>query len=117
VRVEVPLYGLAPQHTYREAYPLVHAVWRELTRETVPGGVALAGDSAGGGLALGLAQELIADAGARSPDRLVLLSPWLDLTLGNPRIADYARSDPWLARPGLVEVGRAWAGTTRPSPG
>ena len=30
VRVEVPHYGLAPEHTYREAYPFVEAVYREL---------------------------------------------------------------------------------------
>lgn len=30
VRVEVPLYGLTPQHTYREAYPLVIEVYRQL---------------------------------------------------------------------------------------
>lgn len=115
VRVEVPLYGLAPQHTYREAYPFVRAVWRELAAEVPPGGVALAGDSAGGGLALGVAQDLLADDGARLPDRLVLLSPWLDLTLRNPRIAEYERSDPWLARPGLLEAGRAWAGVDDPT--
>jgi acetyl esterase/lipase len=115
VRVEVPLYGLAPQHTHREAYPFLHAVWRELAAEAPPGGVALAGDSAGGGLALGLAQDLLAADGARSPDRLVLLSPWLDLTLGNPRIAEYERRDPWLARPGLVAAGLAWAGGDDPT--
>lgn len=114
VRVEVPLYGLAPQHTHREAYPFVHAVWRELAGAAPAGGLALAGDSAGGGLALGLAQELVAGAGI-VPDRLVLLSPWLDLTLGNPRIAEYERRDPWLARPGLVEAGRAWAGGEDPT--
>ncbi len=121
VRIEVPLYGLAPQHTYREAYPFVAAVWRELARESPPGGLVLAGDSAGGGLALGLAQELVAE-GATVPDRLVLLSPWLDLTLGHPQLPEYERRDPWLARPGLVEAGRAWAGgddprTARLSPG
>ena len=114
VHVEVPLYGLAPQHTYREAYPFVHAVYRELVREEPPGGVVLVGDSAGGGLALGLAQDLLAD-GERRPDRLVLLSPWLDLTLGHPLIPVYERYDPWLARPGLVEAGLAWAGGDDPT--
>ena len=114
VRVEVPLYGLAPQHTYRDAYPFVSAVHRELAREAPPGGLVLVGDSAGGGLALGLAQELLA-AGERGPDRLVLLSPWLDLTLGHPQLPEYERRDPWLARPGLVEAGRAWAGGDDPT--
>ncbi len=114
VRVEVPLYGLAPQHTYREAYPFVHAVYRELVREEPSRGVVLVGDSAGGGLALGLAQDLLADGGP-GPARLVLLSPWLDLTLGHPEIPVYERYDPWLARPGLVEAGRSWAGGDDPT--
>ena len=33
VRVEVPHYGLAPQHTHRQAYPFVTAVYRELLRQ------------------------------------------------------------------------------------
>jgi acetyl esterase/lipase len=108
VRVEVPLYGLAPQHTHRVAYPFLHAVHAELAEETPPGGLALVGDSAGGGLALGLAQDLVAGGGP-APDRLVLISPWLDLTLSHPRLPEYERVDPWLARPGLVVAGLAWA--------
>ena len=111
VRVEVPLYGLAPPHTYREAYPFLHRVWAELAEESggdAAGDLVLAGDSAGGGLALGLAQELVAD-GTRPPSRLVLLSPWLDLTLSHPRMAEFEAVDPWLARPGLLEAARVWA--------
>jgi monoterpene epsilon-lactone hydrolase len=106
VRVEVPLYGLAPQHSSRDAYPFVREVWTALAAQD--GEVVLAGDSAGGALALGLAQQLVSDGGPL-PDRLVLLSPWLDLTLSSPAIAEYERRDPWLARPGLVEAGLAWA--------
>ncbi len=108
VRVEVPLYGLAPQHSYREAYPFVREVWRQLCKEEPECALVLAGDSAGGGLALGVAQELLAD-GDRVADRLVLLAPWLDLTLGNPAMAEYQRRDPWLVRRGLVEAARVWA--------
>ena len=114
VRVEVPLYGLAPPHTHRDAYPFLREVWAGLVDEVPSGGPVLAGDSAGGGLALGLAQELVA-GGAPLPARLVLLSPWLDLTLGNPEMAEYERRDPWLAKAGLVEAGRAWAGGDDPT--
>jgi acetyl esterase/lipase len=110
----VPLYGLAPPHTHRDAYPFVREIWTELAAEAPPGGMVLAGDSAGGGLALGLAQQLVADGGP-VPDRLVLLSPWLDLTLSSPRLAEYERRDPWLARPGLVEAGAVWAGGDDPT--
>jgi epsilon-lactone hydrolase len=112
VRVEVPLYGLAPQHTYRDAYPFVHEVYRQLAAEDPPRGIALVGDSAGGGLALGLAQELAGDGALR---RLVLLSPWLDLTLSHPQLDEVGRRDPWLAQPGLREAGAAWAGGDDPT--
>lgn len=109
VRVEVPSYGLAPQHTYRQAYPFLTAVYRQLLADVDPGAVTLAGDSAGGGLALGFAQALTA-AGLPQPRRMILIAPWLDLTLSNPAAAEAERRDPWLSRIGLVEAGRVWAG-------
>ncbi|MEH0416177.1 alpha/beta hydrolase [Streptomyces sp. B21-083] len=114
VRVEVPLYGLAPQHTYREAYPLVSEVYRQLLEQLPAAAVTLAGDSAGAGLALGVAQELPA-AGLPQPRRIVLISPWLDLTLGQPAVQAVAPHDPWLSPAGLVEMGHAWAGGDDPS--
>ncbi|MDT0278286.1 alpha/beta hydrolase [Blastococcus goldschmidtiae] len=108
VRVEVPLYGLAPQHTYREAYPFVTEVYRELLAEVDAAAVTVAGDSAGGGLALGFAQTLAA-ASLPQPRKLVLLSPWLDLTLSHPDLPALERRDPWLNIDGTVEAGKAWA--------
>ncbi len=112
VRVEVPIYGLAPRHTHREAYPFVTAVYRELLEDVDASSVTLAGDSAGGGLALGLAQTL-GEAGLPQPRRLVLLSPWLDLILSNPDLATVG--DPWLSTVGLVEAGKAWAAGDDPT--
>lgn len=64
----------------------------------------LAGDSAGGGLALGVARVLV-DEGA-DVDRLVLIAPWVDATLTNPDIDRV--DDPWLSTPGAREVARVW---------
>ncbi len=114
VRVEVPSYGLAPQHTYRQAYPFLTAVYRRLLADVDPSVVTLAGDSAGGGLALGFAQTLGA-AGLPQPGRIVLIAPWLDLTLGDPAVVEAERHDPWLSRTGLIEVGRVWAGGDDPT--
>lgn len=50
--VHVPRYGLAPEHTALEALALLRALLAEL-----PGPVHLAGDSAGGGLALATALD------------------------------------------------------------
>ena len=107
VRVEVPNYGLAPQYTYREAYPLIAAVYRELLAEVDAATVTLVGDSAGGGLALGFAQTL---AEQDQPRQLVLLSPWLDLTISNPDVPAVEARDPWLSSLGLHEAADAWAG-------
>ena len=66
----------------------------------------IAGDSAGGGLALGLA-ETLADAGLPQPERIVLLSPWLDLTLSHPDLPAVEAHDPWLSSVGLRVAGEA----------
>jgi monoterpene epsilon-lactone hydrolase len=114
VRVEVPLYGLAPQHTYREAYPFVTEVYRDLLADVDASAVTIAGDSAGGGLALGFAQTLAAE-GLPQPRRLVLLSPWLDLTLSHPDLPALEPRDPWLNIGGTVEAGKVWAGGDDPT--
>jgi epsilon-lactone hydrolase len=114
VRVEVPSYGLAPQHTYRDAFPFVTAVYRDLVAEVGADAVTVAGDSAGGGLALGLARTLD-EAGLPQPRRLILIAPWLDLTMSNPDIPRVEARDPWLSRAGLHEAASAWAGGDDPT--
>ncbi|MCW2579539.1 MAG: Esterase/lipase [Blastococcus sp.] len=114
VRVEVPSYGLAPQHTHREAYPFLTAVYRELLADHDASAITLVGDSAGGGLALGLAQTL-EDAELPQPRRIVLISPWLDLTLSHPDLPAVQERDPWLTIGGLILAGEAWAGGDDPT--
>ncbi|MBF6184639.1 MULTISPECIES: alpha/beta hydrolase fold domain-containing protein [Nocardia] len=112
-RVDVPIYGLAPRFSHHDAYPFVTEAYRAMAAEA-PGPVTVLGDSAGGGLALGFTQTLAGlDEPVRRPDRLVLIAPWLDLTLSNPDMA--AVDDPWLTRAGLLEAGRAWAAGTDPT--
>ncbi|TQN43449.1 acetyl esterase/lipase [Blastococcus colisei] len=114
VRVEVPSYGLAPQHTYRDAYPFLTEVYRQLVADVDAAAITVVGDSAGGGLALGLAQTL-GDAGLPQPGRLVLVAPWLDLTLSNPDLPAVEERDPWLSTAGLHEAANAWAGGDDPT--
>lgn len=115
-RVVLPDYPLAPEHTWRDSHDaLVEHVDRH-GRET--GELVLAGDSAGGGLALALAQSL-RDRGLRTPDRMVLISPWVDLSNSTPtETEEHARRDPWLKRTKLAAYARWWAGSaddlTRP---
>lgn len=69
--------------------------------------VSVFGDSAGGGLALAAMQELVR-RNSRIPARLVLLAPWLDVSMSDPR-SDRIR-DPLLDRRNLLRAGTRWAG-------
>ncbi|MCW2757167.1 MAG: alpha/beta hydrolase [Nocardioidaceae bacterium] len=109
VRLLMPLYALAPEHTWRDSRPaLVDLV--SSVAESEPEGAVLSGDSAGGGYALSVAQGL-RDAGGTMPKRMVLLSPWLNLTDSQEGRAEAARNDPWLSLDHLPVYGSWWAGT------
>ncbi|MGE7155277.1 alpha/beta hydrolase fold domain-containing protein [Methylorubrum rhodesianum] len=104
----VPLYPLAPGADCAEASHAVTAVYRTLLEDGARGPLAVMGDSAGGGLALSLVMQW-RDAGLPLPGRVVLLSPWLDVTMSEPAQAAIEPSDVMLMRPGLALAGRWYA--------
>jgi len=109
-RVVLPGYPTAPEHTWRESRTGLLELAGRLLTGTRP--VALVGDSAGGGLALALAQGLRDTArttGAATPDRLLLHAPWVDLTMSSPDTERIAADDPWLF-PGKAHVWARWWG-------
>lgn len=111
--VTVPLYRLAPESTYREAFPYLVSVYREVLRTADPADVTLMGDSAGGALAV--AQPwAFREAGLPVPGRVAVFSPWLDVTGTNPAIPGYDAVDPMLSVPGGVQAGRWWSGGDDP---
>ncbi len=67
------------------------------------------GDSAGGGFALALAEWLHSN-NKPMPERMVLISPWLDVTMSNKDIPAYEEKDVTLATYGLLKCGQMWAG-------
>lgn len=108
VRVVLPDYPLAPEHTWRDSHETLADLatrWAEDSDELL-----LAGDSAGGGYALALALTL-RDRGGPRPGRLVLLSPWVDLTISTPETAEYSDRDPWLFLGKLRAYADWWAGS------
>jgi acetyl esterase/lipase len=74
-----------------------------------PNQIVLAGDSAGGGLALA-ATALAREAGEASPAGCILLSPWLDLALTGDSTERLAADDPWTTKPTLETFGKLYAG-------
>ncbi|MCW2843222.1 MAG: Alpha/beta hydrolase fold-3 domain protein [Nocardioides sp.] len=105
--VIVPAYPLAPAATVDDVLPrlvdlVADAIRRDPGRATI-----LMGDSAGGALALVVAQELRDPS--QPPAAVVALCPWLDATLGDEAVRDLEAADPMLAETGLRAAGRWWA--------
>jgi monoterpene epsilon-lactone hydrolase len=106
VRVVLPDYPLTPNHTWRDSLPALTGLFERLAVES-PHGVVLMGDSAGGGLAVALAQQVGRRSGPQ-PTHLVTFAPWVDLTGGTPGTEEAARRDPWLTLSKLKLYGTWW---------
>lgn len=102
-------YRLAPEHPYPEALEDARLIWEYLmflgwgAREII-----LAGDSAGGNLALELALDLC-NAERMLPSRLILFSPWTDMTATADSYTECADKDPLLTRAYIEAVREAYA--------
>jgi epsilon-lactone hydrolase len=85
-------YRLAPEHKYPAAIEDAIEAYRWLLDQGIPSScIALAGDSAGGALAVGIAIAA-RDRGLPMPACIVLISPWLDLAM---------RGESYVSRAGL----------------
>lgn len=91
--VIAPRYRLAPEHPAPAALDDALASYKALTAQGKR--VVVGGDSAGGGLSVALAHAA-AEAGLPAPAGLMLISPWLDLTLSGGSVATKAGVDPIL---------------------
>lgn len=95
MRVLFPEYRLAPEHPFPAAIDDVLAAWRWLRtdQDLSARSIAVAGDSAGGGLAVALLVAL-RDAGEAMPAAAALMSPTVDLTSSGASMTERADQDP-----------------------
>lgn len=103
VEVVLPQYRLAPEHPFPAGLADGLAVLRALADKAGDVPLVLSGDSAGAGLAASLAVWSAANGGPRVAG-LVLLSPWLDLTVSSPCYDANGPSDPLFSRASAEEA-------------
>lgn len=107
--IVVPDYPLAPSSNCENAIDLVGQVYQELLKDHSPENIDLMGDSSGGGLALGFAMYL-SKKKKPQPNQIILLFPWLDVTMSNEAILEIDKKDKLLGIEPLQIAGKAFAG-------
>ncbi|MFX1708717.1 alpha/beta hydrolase [Chitinophaga sp. CC14] len=107
--ISAPDYPLAPDFTFEDTFNMILALYKELLEKVAKEDLIVMGDSSGGGLALALCQLLVKEQ-LPQPGQLILLSPWLDISLSNPEIHEIVTQDPFMGLEGLLQAGRIYAG-------
>lgn len=108
-------YRLAPEHPFPAALDDAVSAYRWLLGQGIsPAGIVLAGDAAGGGLAIATAMAL-RDGGAPLPRAIVTLSPWADLAFTGLSMLTNAKRDTVLNWETLALCARHYLRKTLPT--
>lgn len=103
-------YRLAPEHRYPAALDDASAAYRQLLATGVaPESIVIAGDSAGGGLALATLVAL-RDAGDPLPAGGLLFSPWTDLAAAGASIRGNDSVDPMFCGASIARAAKVYLG-------
>lgn len=98
VRVIMPIYPKLPKASYVDCYSGLKALYDNLDSKMI-----LLADSAGALLGLGMALDNYLF------EKMILISPWVDVRMNNPLMAEYEKVDPVLSIVGLRRLGRMWS--------
>lgn len=101
-----PRYPLAPEGSYKTMYPLIEKLYNKLLDCNTE--INFLGDSAGGGFILSFSMYL-RDNNIMQPKNIIMLSPWLDVSLSNPYIYEDAKVDNMCGVDGTRYCGTLWA--------
>jgi epsilon-lactone hydrolase len=107
-------YRLAPEHPFPAAVEDAVSGYRYLlSRGIRPERVAIAGDSAGGGLVVA-AMLAMRDAGLTQPACGWCISPWVDMEGIGESMSSKAEADPMVQKAGLLEMAGLYLGGADP---
>lgn len=107
--VILPDYPLTPKYNYKDVFEMIEPFYKELIQKVDQNHLVIMGDSAGGGLALAL-EEKASEEDLPMPGKTILISPWLDVRLTNPKIEEVQKRDKQLNKETLKLAGIAYAG-------
>ena len=107
--VIMPDYPLTPKYNYKDVYNMVEPLYKEIVEKVGKDNLIIMGDSAGGGLALGLYEKLAED-NIELPIKTILISPWLDVRLEKEGTNSIEKNDNILNKEALKLAGIAYAG-------
>ncbi len=109
--VIMPIYLKVPNYTCEESYAAMTEFYLDVASREGVERIILVGDSSGGAMSLVLAQ-LIRDnyPNALQPEELILIAPWMDVSMENEEILKIEPNDCMLGLFGTVDIGKQWAG-------
>ena len=87
----IPDYPLTPRYNYEDVFNMVEPLYKEIVKKVGGDNLIIMGDSAGGGISLGLLEKIGEDV--EVPSKTILISPWLDVTMSNEKIQEKQQYD------------------------
>lgn len=89
MKIVLPDYPLAPRYTFLDVFKFIEKLMEKYNDEE---NLIFMGDSAGAAIALAYAQKL-GEENKKTPKKMILISPWLDITLKNSKILEKEKDE------------------------
>lgn len=105
----LPDYPLTPKYHYKDVFDMIVPLYEKIELSiNCEEELILMGDSAGGGISLALLEQL-SEKNVKIPKKTILISPWLDVRLTNPKIDEIQEYDKQLQKESLKIAGLTYA--------
>lgn len=102
----IPRYTLVPDGNYKKLYSLMDSIYEMVVDTDLE--FNLLGDSSGGGFVLAYSMKLRDDE-IKLPKNIMMLSPWLDLSMENSELLESVKLDNLSGIDGNIYCGKLWA--------